>query len=115
MAIKSGLSLGVVSVGTSDTTMFEQDSISNIQRYAVEAASIHNTTTSTISDIAIYESSDLTSASGERLALYSLGGGQSKDVFELIGHGFEDKNLIILAGATGVNSLVTVTTYNDDD
>lgn len=115
MAIKSGVSQGVISVSTSDTVIFDQDGISNIQRFTIEMISIHNTTTSTISSIQIYESPDLTSASGKRVALYSLGGGESKDVFELIGQGFEDRNIVAKAGGAGVNAQVTVTTYNDDD
>lgn len=115
MAIKSGVSDGVIPVLVTDTAIFEQDSIANLERYAVESAILHNTTASTISGVEIYESPDLTSSAGSRLGSYSLGAGQSKDIIEIVGQGFKDKNLIAKAPSFGVNSLITVTTYDDGD
>ncbi|MCH9645665.1 MAG: hypothetical protein K0U08_03370, partial [Proteobacteria bacterium] len=94
MAIKSGVSLGVVPVLTSDTVVFDSSSITNLQRYAIEAASFHNTTLSKIDDIEIYASPDLTSASGDRVALYSISSGLSKDIIEIIGQGYDGLNII---------------------
>lgn len=115
MAIKSGVEVGTVAILTTDTTAINFSNLDDTERYAIQAMSIHNTTTATVQNVEVYISPDLTSASGVRVANYSIAGGLSRDVNELIGQGVGNKNIIVKGGSTGCNITSTVLTYNAGD
>ena len=113
MAIKGNVDGGVINVLASDTVIVEPTSLPSVERIAVSGLSLHNTAVGTII-IQLYQSPDLTSASGDRLAYYSLAPDESADVTELIGQGFID-NVIAVGDAVGVNAKVSYTTYTAGD
>ena len=85
MSIQSNVGLGVTDIGTTDTALLNP--ADPYTRQAVSAFSLHNTTVATIT-VTIYESPDLTSASGDQVAVHAVPPGDSVDVVEVIGQGY---------------------------
>lgn len=113
MAIRGNVDGGVINVLASDTVIVEPSSLAAVERIAVSGLSLHNTAVATVI-VQLYQSPDLTSASGDRLAYYSLAPDESADVTELIGQGFVE-NIIAVGDAAGVNAKVSYTTYTAGD
>lgn len=114
MTIKGNVGLGVVDIGTSDTVILNVASITGADRVSISAASLHNTTASSVT-VTIYESPDLTSASGDQIAIISIAPVYEEDINGIIGQGYENTNLIAVASAAGVNVRTSVTTYDGGD
>lgn len=116
MSIKANVGQGVISVGTSDTTIIAPSS--TIDRYHITALSVHNTNASSVT-ISFYVSPNLTTASGVLVINRTLAAGAEDDINNLIGHGFpagsSPSNIIAVASATGVNALATITEYDGGD
>lgn len=109
MAIKSNVGIGVTDIGTTDTTLYEP--ADPIDRVAFTACSLYNDSGASRT-VSIYESPNLTSASGELIATYILADDASEDVIEIIGQGYaQGENLIIKADATGCTFRATITEY----
>lgn len=114
MAIFGNFGLEVVSVAAADTTLVSNSALPDTERYAVSAMNVHNTT-STTKTISVYESPNLTSASGERVAQIKIPANSSKDIDQVIGQGYENLNIIAVADAIGLNVKTTVILYNAGD
>lgn len=112
MAIKGNVGTGVIDIAAADTTVY--DPSVTVQRYAVSAASIFNTTLGTLT-VSVYVSPNLTSASGKKVAEYVIGSLQSADAVELIGQGFVAQNIIAVGSGVGCNIMLSVTTYDGGD
>jgi hypothetical protein len=112
MAIRSDIDFGLVDVGTGDTTVVQIPT--GIERIGITAAIAHNTTGGDL-DLTLWESPDLTSASGDEIAFYAIPGGESVDIIELIGQGYEGTNIIAQGSGAGVNFRATVITYSEGD
>lgn len=110
MAIKSNVGIPLVSILTTDTTLLNP--VAPVERIAVTASSLHNTNASART-VTVYESPNLTSASGTEIAVYDIGGFASVDIEEIIGQGYAvGRNIIAKASATGVVAVSTVTQYD---
>lgn len=112
MAIRSDVDLGLVSVGTGDTAVIAVPS--NVERIGITAASAHNTTGGEL-DLTLWESPDLTSASGDQVANYTINAGDSVDIQEVLGQSYENTNIIAQGSAAGINFRATCTTYTEGD
>lgn len=113
MTIKGNVGIGSISVLAADTTIY--DPPASVERYAVSAFSVHNTTGAAVT-VSIYNSPDLTSASGVRNAQYAVPANQSVDIVELIGQGFSSsRNIIAVGSAIGLRATMSVTTYDAGD
>lgn len=113
MSIRGNVPIGTVAVLAADTTIY--DPPSTVERYAISAFSLHNTTGAPVT-VTIYNSPNLTSASGVRNAQYAVPANQSVDVIELIGQGFATtRNIIAVGSGVGVNATMSVTTYDGGD
>ena len=113
MTIKGNVDGGVIDVLASDTVIVEPGSLAAVERIAVSGLSLHNTAVGTVI-VKLYQSPDLTSASGDRLAYYSIAPNESADITELMGQGFLT-NIIAVGDAIGVNAKVSYTTYTAGD
>jgi hypothetical protein len=113
MTIKGNVDGGVINVLASDTVIVEPSSLPAVERIAVSGLSLHNTAVGTVI-VELYQSPDLTSASGDRLAYYSIAPNESADITELMGQGFLT-NIIAVGDAIGVNAKVSYTTYTAGD
>ena len=113
MTIKGNVDGGVINVLASDTVIVEPGSLAAVERIAVSGLSLHNTAVGTVI-VELYQSPNLTSASGKRLAYYSIAPNESADITELMGHGFLT-NIIAVGDAIGVNAKVSYTTYTAGD
>ncbi len=110
MAIKGNVGTGVIAILTTDTVLLNPDA-GDRERAAVSAAWIHNTSGSTIV-VEIFESPDLTSASGARIDYYSINTNTSADISGIIGQGFSATgNIIAKADTVGCNALLTLIEY----
>lgn len=110
MAIKSNVGIPLVNILTTDTTLLNP--VAPVQRIAVTAAILHNTDPASRT-VTVYESPNLTSASGKEVAVYAIGPGSSVDVEEIIGQGYAvGRNIIAKATGTGVVAVSTVTQYD---
>jgi len=112
MSIKGNIGQALV-----DLAAFGNDTVilDFTNRVAVSALSIHNTTAAD-REIHFFESTDQTSANGERIAVHTLAGGASEDVGEIIGQGYSSTQNIIAVvqtvGAAGdVNAKLTYIQY----
>jgi hypothetical protein len=100
-----------ISAAGVDTVVFDFNN-----RIAVSAFSIHNTLEFT-RQVSIYASTDVTSASGKRVARYTLSPNESFDINEVIGQGYElEENIIAVQdtvdGLEGdLNFKLTYTNY----
>lgn len=113
MSIKGNVGLGTISVLAGDTTIIDQNA--PVTRYAIGAFSLHNTTAAAVT-VTVFTSPNLTSASGKRVASYSVPGNQSVDVVELIGQGFPiATNVIAVGSGVGVNATASITQYDGED
>ena len=109
MAVKGRVGLPIIDVLAADTTVLQPASPNT--RVAVSAFSLYNDTAGNVT-VDIYESPDLTSASGEKVAQYVVAANSSEDVIECIGQGYAiNQNLIAVGDLVGVNAKVTVTEY----
>lgn len=100
---------GVTDIAAADTTISNPTD----NRIAITAFSIHNTTAVSVT-VDIYESPDLTSASGKRVAQYAVGANASVDVAEVIGQGYVvGENIIAVGSAVGTNARYTFTDYTN--
>ncbi len=113
MGIKGNVGIGVIQIGTIDTTLLDPDYGTRV-RAAVTGAYLHNSSGVTII-VEIFESPDLTSASGERIDYYSIDANESADISSIIGQGFSStQNIIAIADVAGVNAKLTVDEYTGD-
>lgn len=112
MAIQANKDLGLIEVATSDTTLATVGA--SFERLDVTACVLHNPTGAAVT-VTLYESPDLTSASGQQVAAYTVAAGESEQVFEVLGQGYETTNLIATASAAGTYAKVTATTYSEGD
>lgn len=111
MAIISNVGVGVISVLTTDTVVY--DLTAPVERYCVTQCSAHNSTGAAIT-LEIYISSNLTSASGHIIYDQSIDAGDSVDVDSILGLG-TDQNFIAKASAVGINLTMTKTDYTEGD
>lgn len=110
MAIKSNVGIPLVSIAVTDTTLLNP--LAPIERIAVTACVLHNTNAAART-VTLWESPNLTSASGNRIAVYSIGPNESADIEEIIGQGYSvGRNIIAQASGVGVNVVSTVTQYD---
>ena len=113
MAIRGNIDGGAISILAADTTLVDISALTSVERIAISGLSIHNTAVVSVT-VTVYQSPNLTSASGKRLAYYSLAPNESADVIEMIGQGFLT-NIIAVGSAVGVNAKVSYTTYTAGD
>jgi hypothetical protein len=110
MAIKSNVGIPLVAIAVTDTTVLNP--VAPVERIAVTACVLHNTNAASRT-VTLWESPNLTSASGTEIAVYSIGPDQSVDVEEIIGQGYAvGRNIIAQASGVGVNVVSTVTQYD---
>jgi len=110
MTVKTGVSGGTTDIATTDTAIMQV--VANSNRERVEAFTISNTTGGTVV-VDIYESPDLTTASGKRIAQYTLTAESSAQVVEAIGQSLiVGRNIIAIADVVGSNATHTKTTYD---
>lgn len=112
MAIRGNISKPTINVLAADTVILEPVS-GSVERIAVSGFSLVNTSVGGLT-ITIYESPNLTSASGKIIAYYSLASNESADVNECIGQGFT-QNIIAVASGLGINAKISYTTYSAGD
>jgi hypothetical protein len=115
MAIKGNIGQATLDIGavSIDTAV-----INFANRVAITAASLHNTTASNRA-VTLYASPDTTSASGKKIADYTLAANRSEDISEIIGQGYEGENVIAVASTGGavagdLNIKVTYIQYTGD-
>lgn len=110
MAIKSNVGIPLVPIAVTDTTLLNP--IAPVERISVTACSLHNTN-GAARTVTIWVSPNLTSVSGSKVAVYSIGPNESVDVEEIIGQGYSvGRNIIAQASGVGVNASSTVTQYD---
>jgi len=105
MSIKGNIGQALIDLAAfgDDTTVLAFN-----DRVAVSALSIHNTTAAD-REIYFYESTDQTSANGERIAVHTLAGGASEDVGEIIGQGYAStQNIVAVVQTVGAAGDVNV-------
>lgn len=120
MAIKSNISPAPIALAaaSTDTTLLAAVTGS---RFGITGMSIFNTTASTVLTVDFYDSSNTTSASGTKIASYTIDGNSSIDVVELIGQGLLATRNIIGRVTTGgatlgqLNCKITYTQYSGAD
>lgn len=120
MAIRSNISPAPIALAavSTDTTLLAAVTGS---RFGITGMSIFNTTASTPLTVDIYDSSNTTSASGTKIASYTIDGNSSIDVVELIGQGVAATRNIIgrvtTSGATlgQLNCKLSYTSYSGAD
>lgn len=110
MSVKSGRSIEPVAVGTSDTTIFETGNSESIK---MSAFSGHSTAATVVT---IYESPNLTSASGDIIDEITFAVGDVFDFSAAIGHAIkETKNVIAKATVVGCTVKMSFELYNGGD
>lgn len=112
MAIRGNIGLAPIAIIAGDTTIL-QPVTGDVERVAVSGFSLHNTAAGNRT-VTIYESPNLTSASGVAVAVYTLAQNESVDVNQCIGQGYV-QNIIAVGSATGVNAKISYTTYTSGD
>jgi hypothetical protein len=112
MAIRSDIDFGLIPVGTSDTAVIQLPF--GVERIGVTAASVHNTAGAN-RVLTLWESQNLTSASGTVVAVYTVPANSSVDIQEVLGQGYENTNIIAQGSSAGLNFRSTGTTYTDGD
>jgi hypothetical protein len=113
MSLKGNIGLAVADLAavSVDTVLLDLTT-----RVAVTGLSIHNTLTADRL-VYLYESPDATSASGKRIAAYTVAGAEAVDVNEIIGQGYESTMNIIAvqqtagAAAGDLNAKLTYLNY----
>jgi hypothetical protein len=107
MTITVNIGQSLIDITTSDTVIINP--VGPVIREGIQGASIHNTTGAPI-DVELYESPNLTSASGSLVAEYPVSANSSQDVGEIIGQGYEvGQNIIAVAASAGLNIKITKT------
>jgi hypothetical protein len=110
MTIKSNVGLGNIDILAADTSIIVP--ASPVERLVVVSLIVHNDAGATRT-VEFYLSPDLTTASGDRIAYYSIADNESRHITEVIGQGLEvGENIIAIASATGLNAWPTVTNYD---
>jgi hypothetical protein len=110
MAIKSNVGIPLVAIGVGDTTVLNP--VAPVQRIAVTACVLHNTNAAART-VTLWESPNLTSASGTEIAVYEIGPDESADVEEILGQGYAvGRNIIAQASGVGVVAVSTITQYD---
>lgn len=112
MTIRGNIGSSPIDILATDTTILDPIS-GSVERVSVSGFSLHSTAVGTVT-VTIYESPDLTSASGTAVAYYSLSQNESVDVNECIGQGYT-QNIIAVASGVGVNAKISYTTYTSGD
>lgn len=112
MAIRGNIGSAPIPIIAGDTTILQPVS-GSVERVAVSGFSLHSNAVGVIT-VTIYESPDLTSASGTAIAYYSLAQNESVDVNECIGQGYT-QNIIAVASGVGVNAKISYTSYTSGD
>jgi hypothetical protein len=110
MAIKSNIGVGVISVGTGDTTIYQLTAPT--QRYAITESNAHNSAASATT-LEVYISPNLTSASGKIVSKMTIPPGQDFDVNAILGLG-TIQNVIAKASQAGINMTLSKTEYSED-
>lgn len=109
MSIKGNIGQGVVDLDTTDIVVLNFSS-----RVAVTSLSIYNGA-GAARVVDFYESPNLTSASGKKIATHSLDSAASADVDEIIGQGYSSSQNIIAVVDTGslgdINAKLTYIQY----
>ena len=111
MAIKSNVGVGVVSVLTTDTVIYQLTA--PVERYAITECNAHNTNASALI-LEVYVSPDLTSASGKIVSKITIPSGQDFDINAVLGLG-TNQNIIAKASNTGINMTLSKTEYSEGD
>lgn len=112
MTIRGNLQLGTVDIGTTDTVLIQ--TLAPLTRQAITAFTLHETAAAAVS-VSFYSSPDLTSASGDRIAVIALAADETLIVSELIDQSFPvGFNLIAVADVVGSNCTITVAEYDGD-
>lgn len=120
MAIRTNIGLGVTDLGaTGADVVLIQPSTLGIERIAVTAMTLHETAGTATTVVNLFESPDLTSASGTRIAQVTLSADETLDVTAIIGQGYTTTQNIIANISTAainagdVNARTTVVTYTE--
>ena len=112
MSIKGNVSIPLINLAAADNTFLNPSG--DVTREAVSTAVLYNTNASN-RDIDVYVSPDLTSASGDLIADYTLANGDSVNIDEVIGQAFDQgENIIVVASGAGVNLKGTKIEYTGD-
>jgi hypothetical protein len=115
MAIRGNLSTGVQPLGATDADVVVH--VDMVNRTAITAFVIHNNDGNNLT-VEIYESTNDTSASGERVAEYALASDESVDIIECLGQGYPAGIRVICkittaaVSAGDMNARVTYTEYS---
>lgn len=110
MAIRGAVGIPTKDIDTSDTVLLQP--VAPLTRRLVTHCSLSNTTGGTIV-VSLYESPNLTSASGKLVATVTLTATTSDQVVEIIGVSYlVGLNLIATADVVGSNATITVTDYD---
>jgi hypothetical protein len=113
MSIKGNVGNSVTTIGAGDQVVYEQPV--TVERYAITAFNIFNNSASAVT-VNLFSSPDLTSASGEKVAQYSIPANSDIDINALIGQGYMGFNIIATASTGGVlNASITLTAYDGGD
>lgn len=103
MSVSVTKPLALVSVATTDTTVINGGALDGGgNRYGIGAFSLNNTSAAART-VSIFESPNLTSASGVLIDRVTIPVDVSIDSNALIGQGFEGTNIIAVADDLGVN------------
>lgn len=111
MAIKSNLPQPPVSILVTDTTLFQVGA--TYTREVITAASLHNTGLGSAT-VSIFESPDLTTASGIRVEVIAIDPDDRVDIDSIIAQSYSTNNLIAKASSVGTNVSITSTGYSGD-
>lgn len=110
MSIKTGLSVGTLAIGTSDTPILNVSG-----REVVTAMNCHNESSVPV-EITFYVSPDFTSANGKEIAVIGLNPADDVSVSAIVGQGYDlADNIVAVADAVGVNVSTTYTRYTGED
>lgn len=109
MPIKGGIGTGVITVpATTDTVIFQPQAG---ERIVITACSVSSTATV---NLTIYESPDLTTASGTAIETIALTTGARQNIASVISQGYEATNIVVNADAAGCTTRGTYTVYTGD-
>ena len=109
MSIRGNVGFPAIPLSTGDTVLYEVSL--PIERIAVSALSVFNDGITT--NVNIYSSPNLTSASGTKIGSVTVGTDKAVDLVSVIGQGFKvGENLIATAGTSDVNASITVVEYD---
>lgn len=111
--IKGNVGLGIVPVLVTDTAILSL--ASPVERAAVTNAVLHNDgSAAAVITVEIFISPDLTSASGQRIAVYTIQDNGNVLIDTIVDQGFTAaQNIIAKADVAGCNSLLTIIEYEN--